>query len=222
MGATRWAMGLYFTYSLTLLGGVLLPDVAALAETAELLEVAERSGDDFTLACAQFVRGLTLVHHGGPQSGDGFALLIAARDAALQQRFVVIAATVVDIHLAKEKARAGDLDGAIELSRSALDEEIASGDSIFYGSATAVLVEALLRRGAEPDLHDAQGAVDRLAAVSTEPGFVMHDIWLLRLRALLARARGDEDAYRDYRDRYRAVAAELGFEGQMKWAEAMP
>jgi adenylate cyclase len=46
-------------------------------------------------------------------------------------------------------------------------------------------------------------------------------VWLLRLRALLARARGDEDAYRDYRDRYRAMATELGFEGHMKWAEAM-
>ena len=45
--------------------------------------------------------------------------------------------------------------------------------------------------------------------------------WLLRLRALLAQAQGDEDAYRDYRDRYRAMAKSLGFEGHMKWAEAM-
>ena len=41
-------------------------------------------------------------------------------------------------------------------------------------------------------------------------------------RALLARAHGDETAYRDYRDRYRAMARSLGFEGHMKWAEAMP
>ena len=39
------------------------------------------------------------------------------------------------------------------------------------------------------------------------------DIWLLRLRALLARARGDEVAYRDYRDRYRETATSLGFDG---------
>ena len=50
----------------------------------------------------------------------------------------------------------------------------------------------------------------------------MRDIWLLRLHALLAQALGDESAYRDYRDRYRAMATELGFEGHMKWAEAMP
>jgi adenylate cyclase len=48
------------------------------------------------------------------------------------------------------------------------------------------------------------------------------DIWLLRMRALLARALGDEAAYRNHRDCYRAMATSLGFEGHMKWAEAMP
>ena len=40
--------------------------------------------------------------------------------------------------------------------------------------------------------------------------------------ALLAKAHGDESGYRDYRDRYRAMATSLGFEGHIKWAEAMP
>jgi hypothetical protein len=48
------------------------------------------------------------------------------------------------------------------------------------------------------------------------------EIWLLRLRALLARAHSDETNYRDYRDRYRAMATSLCFEGHMAWAEAMP
>jgi hypothetical protein len=39
--------------------------------------------------------------------------------------------------------------------------------------------------------------------------------------ALLAKAHRDEAGYRDYRDRYRALATSLGFEGHMKWAEAM-
>jgi adenylate cyclase len=39
--------------------------------------------------------------------------------------------------------------------------------------------------------------------------------------ALLAQALGDDTAYRDYRDRYRAMARSLGFEGHMKWAEAI-
>ena len=64
--------------------------------------------------------------------------------------------------------------------------------------------------------------MDQLAAVPTDPGFVVNEISILRLRALLARARGDEAAYRDTRDRYRAMATSLGFEGHIKWAEAMP
>jgi hypothetical protein len=47
-------------------------------------------------------------------------------------------------------------------------------------------------------------------------------IWLLRLRALPARAHGDAAAYTDFRDRYRDMATSLGFEGHIAWAEAMP
>jgi hypothetical protein len=48
--------------------------------------------------------------------------------------------------------------------------------------------------------------------VAPAEGSVIRNVWLLRLRALLARARGDEAGYRDYRDRYRAMATSLGFE----------
>jgi hypothetical protein len=51
---------------------------------------------------------------------------------------------------------------------------------------------------------------------------VIGDTWLLRLRALLARARGDATAYADLRDRYRDMAKTLGYEGHIEWAEAMP
>ena len=63
---------------------------------------------------------------------------------------------------------------------------------------------------------------DRLPGGVTDRGLVLHELPLLRLSALLARAHGDETSYRDYRDRYRALAKSLGFEGHMKWAEAIP
>jgi hypothetical protein len=50
----------------------------------------------------------------------------------------------------------------------------------------------------------------------------VQDIWLLRLRALLARADGDDKAYRGLKERYHDMARTLGFEGHMAWAEAMP
>ena len=87
---------------------------------------------------------------------------------------------------------------------------------------TGVLVETLLERGADGDEAEAEAAIERLAAAPAEEGLVMREIWLLRLRALLARARGDDTAYRDYRDRYRDMATSLGFEGHIAWAEAMP
>jgi adenylate cyclase len=212
---------LNFKYSLTVPDRVLVPDAAARQEAAELLDIAHQSGHDVTLAYARFLHGLTLVANDGPQRKDGFALPAAAREAAVEERFTRVAAPIVDTLLATEKARAGDLDGAIELSRAALEADFASGHTISYGPATAVLVEALLRRGRDTDLQEAQTAIDRLAAVPTEPGFVLHEIWVLRLRALLERARGDEVAYRDYLDRYRTMADSLGFEGHIAWAEAM-
>jgi adenylate cyclase len=74
------------------------------------------------------------------------------------------------------------------------------------------IVEALLDRGAEVDVVEADGVISRLEAAPAE-GSVIRDIWVLRLRALLARARGDETGYREHRDRYRALATSLGFEG---------
>ena len=56
----------------------------------------------------------------------------------------------------------------------------------------------------------------------TDEGLVIRDVWLLRLRALLARAQGDAAAHTHFRDRYRDMAKTLGFEGHIAWAEAMP
>ena len=83
-------------------------------------------------------------------------------------------------------------------------------------------METLLDRGADGDVAEAEAAIERLAAAPADDGLVIREIWLLRLRALLARARGDDTAYRDYRDRYRDMATSLGFEGHIAWAEAMP
>jgi hypothetical protein len=92
-----------------------------------------------------------------------------------------------------------------------------------YGiPATGVLVETLLDRGAESDVAEAKAAIERLATAPADEGLAMRDIWLLRLRALLARACGDAAAYAQFRDRYRDMARSLEFEGHIAWAEAMP
>jgi adenylate cyclase len=162
-----------------------------------------------------------LAHQDGPHRREGIELLIRARDAALREGFMLVQIPTIDTYLAQDKARSGDLDGAIDLTRKVLDELFKSGSYINCAFPTSVLVEALLARGADGDLRQAQAAIDRLAEVPIEPGFVLNELPLLRLRALLARAHGDEAGYRDYADRYREIAHATGFEGHMAIAEAM-
>jgi adenylate cyclase len=212
---------IYYTYTFPIPGGALLPDATAMRETTDALQLTERSGDDIALLLARSARGITLVHQHGPERERGWELLAQVREAAVQQRFTLTIVPVVDIHLAQEEARSGDLDAAVGLARAVVDDLFDSGGAVWSAPAIDVLAEALLRRGTDGDLAEAQAAIDRLAAVPTDPGFVLHEIWLLRLRALLARARGDEAAYRGYRDRYRKLATEVGFEGHIALAAAM-
>ena len=87
-----------------------------------------------------------------------------------------------------------------------------------------VLVETLVDRAGEGDLTEAEAAIEQLAGapVDDDDGLAMRDIWLLRSRALLARARGEGVKYLEFVNRYRDMAASLGFEGHIAWAEAMP
>ena len=105
--------------------------------------------------------------------------------------------------------------------RSALNELFDVGLLNWGFPASCVLLETRLDRGVNGDVPEAEAAIDRLAAAPGCGGVVVREIMLLQLRTLLARAHGDEAASRDYRDRYRAMAKALGFEGQIAMAEAM-
>ena len=209
-------------YARGILTGALLADDDAVRETAEAVRIAEERGDDVALELAHIAQGLVLSRR--PTAADrdvALEVLRRARDAQVRQRNLVYA-TMADIRIAELTAEAGEVQGAIESARSIVDRLFENGEMFLRGAATAALVETLLRRGSDTDVQEAAAAIERLAAVPTDPGFVLNEIPLLRMRALLAQAHGDEAAYRDYRDRYRAMATSLGFEGHMKWAEAMP
>ena len=49
----------------------------------------------------------------------------------------------------------------------------------------------------------------------------MRSTVVLRCRALLARARGDDGVYRELVERYRAAAETYGYEGHAAWAREM-
>ena len=204
--------------------GVLRPDDSAVREIEDALRIAERSGDDFALAHARVTVGVALVHRQTDADRDrGQKFLAEVSDVFLREGHHLGDLPIVNVYLAREGARRGDRDDAILLMRTAVDDLFREGRLLGWAvAATGVLVETLLDRGADGDLAEGEAAIERLADAPADDGLVIREIWLLRLRALLARAHGDETAYRDYRDRYRAMATSLGFEGHMKWAEAMP
>jgi hypothetical protein len=216
------ALVIAFAYGFAISCGVLLADDAALRDIEEALASAERSSEDFALGWARCALGMALVHRESPAERDrGLAVLGQVRDMCLHGRFYQYLLAAVDVYTARERARRGDPDSAISQLRAVIDDLFRAGH-LYSLEATGFLVETLLERDAGGDVQEAEAAIDRLAAAQGDEGLVIREIWLLRLRALLASAHGDDARYRDYRDRYRAMATSLGFEGHMNWAEAMP
>jgi adenylate cyclase len=213
---------LVWKYYLGVSAGALHADAAAVRETAEVLEMAEQRADDLSVWSARFLHGLMLAQQSASDRDRGRSILASVREAVTQHRSISLFLPFIDIEFAKEEARHGDIDGAIRALEAILQhDDHPTGGMGPQGRATEVMVELLLQRGGPADIAAAQAAIDRLAAVPTEPGVVINEIALLRLRALLAGAQGDEAAYRDLVDRYRAMAHEIGFEGHIAMAEAM-
>jgi adenylate cyclase len=127
---------------------------------------------------------------------------------------------LIELVRAYDKARDGDYDNALPQMLRCVDELSVQRQFSYQIGATPLLVESLIGRAAPGDLAEAEAAVDRLAAIPGDE-WVARDIMVLRLRTMLAQARGDEAGYQDLRDRYRALATSLGFEGHMQWAAAM-
>ncbi|MDT5349353.1 MAG: hypothetical protein QOH91_2640 [Mycobacterium sp.] len=223
IGPLAYATVISYSYGLAISSGALLADDALLLDIEEALRISERSSDDLALFFSRFTLGVALVHRDSPAEREHAPeVLRQVRDMCLQGPYYSFLLPSIETWTACERARRGDRDGAIPLLREAVDDLFHSGQLWSCISATAFLVETLLDRGANGDVTDAEAAIARLAAAPAHDRLVIREIWLQRLRALLARAHGDQAAYRDYRDRYRAMSASVGFEGHMKWAEAMP
>jgi adenylate cyclase len=216
------AMTVSWKYGYGVWNGVLRADDTAVHTTESALRTIEASGDDYAVVMVKSVLAEMLLRRNATEDlSRGLKLLSQVRDISVQQRILGSEFPIIDVYVGQQQARGGDRDDAIPLIRKSVNDLITRGQVGYYIPATAVLVETLLDRGAEGDVTEAEAVIVGLEAAPAE-GSVIRDIWLLRMRALLARARGDDAAYRDHRDRYRAMARTLGFEGHIAWAEAMP
>ena len=213
-----------YAYLMGIPYGVFRPDDSAVRESEDALRIADRSGDDFALAVARMTLGVALVHRPtDPECERGQKLLAEVSDVFLRQGYLLGELPLVNVYLARERARRGDRDDAIPLMRAAVDHLFSEGQLLEWGiPATGVLVETLLDHGSDGDIAEAEAAIERLATAPADEGLVIREVWLLRLRALLARAHGEAGAYAHFRDRYLDTARTLGYDGHIAWAEAMP
>jgi hypothetical protein len=210
-----------WTYGFAMQYGALRTSDSAVRVSEEAVQTAQRASSDRALGLAAYTLAVGLLNRDAAADRHrGLEFMMQARDIWLRKRALFLI-PVTDLWAARETARRGDPDAAIEVMRQAVDELRQAGN-LFYGAwGAGVLLEALLERGTQDDLNEAQKAIDGLTVLWVDDGSAMREITLLRLRALLARVRGDNVAYRDLVSRYRAMAESLGFEGHIAWAEAM-
>jgi class 3 adenylate cyclase len=208
-----------YKYAPVIQQGLLLLDDTALGEMEEALQVALELGDHNALGLTKYGLGAALLQTRSDVE-RGLQMLAEIREMCDRRQFFRSELPALDLHAAREDALNGNVEGALPAMRAAIDALFNNGQLTYCTWAISVLVVALLERGTEGDVAEGEAAIERLAAAPIDD-LVVRDVTLLRLWALLAQARGDESAYRDYRDRYRAMANQFGFEGHMAWAEAM-
>ncbi len=217
---TTFSIVVTWTYGLAIVCGVLHADDQVICTIEEALRNAKRASSDIAVIFAEYTLGGALLGRGNAADHTrGLEMMVLALEWQRQRMPSLVPAT--SLLIGREKARRGERDSAIADMRKAVDDLDGAkrlGYAIF---GTDTLVEALSDRGTAADLAEAEKAIEKLAHLRAGQALAMRDITLLRLRALLARARGKETEYRELVTRYRAMAESHGYEGHIAWAEAM-
>lgn len=214
-GAIAWTYGFAMQY------GALRTSESVVRVCEEAVQTAQRASSDRALGLAAYTLAVGLLNRDAAADRQrGLEFMTRARDIWLRKRALFLI-PVTDLWVARETARRGARDAAIEAMRHAV-EELCQARNVFYGAwGTCVLVVTLLDRGTQGDLAEAREAIHGLTVLWADDGSAMREITLLRLRTLMARARGDDVALQDMVGRYHAMALSLGFEGHIDWAGAM-
>ncbi|WP_029113002.1 adenylate/guanylate cyclase domain-containing protein [Mycobacterium sp. URHB0044] len=214
-----FARAAVYRYAGPVVNHVLEPDATTVADLEEALQIAVKSGDHTAVVLTRYIFGAVLIESDTDRE-RGLRYLVKAREMCLTGQFFATELPMIDLYLARERARQGDADGAIPIMRASVDT-VFTNRQFGYGVVCAgILTDTLLGRGEEGDVAEARCAIERLAH-SPVRGLPLCEVGLLRMRATVALACGDDTGYRQYADRYRAMATDLGFEGHVALAKAM-
>ncbi|MCV7419164.1 AAA family ATPase [Mycobacterium yunnanensis] len=207
-----------YQHSVRTLQGVLLPDDSTLREAEEALTIAVDHGDHHAVALATYCLGGLLLERGSAERRRGRHLLAKIREMSDRGHFYRSELAVLDLFHARELARDGHLDVAVDELRAAGNRVSERGQFAHGVVATRFLVEALLQRHGRGDVQEADAAIERLASAGRDDLAIV-EVVLLGLRARVARARGDDVTYRVSLRRCRERATALGFEGCVATAQ---
>jgi adenylate cyclase len=211
-----------WTYGLGIFNGVLLPDDAAIEDLERALLIAEVSGDDNFVGSVKYTSSTVLMYRDGDAGSQrALALLYEVREMIKDNRFPASELPLAELYIARNGIWTGDYRSGVTEMQRCLDAIFDNRQSMYGTGATALLVDVLVSRGSDADLLLADAAVDNLEAAGAEGPSFACDIMVLRLRTVIAEARGDA-AYAGLRDRYRTVAGFSGFAGHIAWSEALP
>lgn len=201
--------------------GVLKSDDATLRGIEAAVEAADRSSNDFALAGANFALGVALLYReNAEERRRGWDLMVLARDEGLPERAPSLV-PLAKVLLARESAQRGERGVAIEVMGDAV-RELREARRLGWGVlSTAILAETLLEGGGPRDVAEARAAIDWMASLQADQPSAVVAVTLARLRALLARAEGDDRAHAELVQRYRDSAATFGFEGHLAWSAQM-
>ena len=217
---TTLALVVAWTYGLAIAYGVLRADDSAVRASEEAVQTAQRAGNDHAVGLAEYALGAALLYRDAAADRHrGLEIMVQVRE---------FAARAWSLHGPGNRVVGRPGKGQARRPRCCH-----SGGAQSRRRAAPGRTARVWRLGHRHSGGDAAGAWRRgrpgrsrggdrpVGEPPADDGSAMRDIWLLRLRALLARARGDDVAYRDLVTRYREMAESLGFEGHIAMAEAM-
>ena len=130
-----YAMVVAYAYFPGIPYGALAADDRAMREIDDALRIAERSGDDLAVSNARGTLGMALVHrHTAGERDRGQTLLAELSEVLLGQGYLLAELPMINVYLARERARRGEFDDAIPLMRAAVDHLFRQGQLLLgYG-----------------------------------------------------------------------------------------